>query len=90
MQNNLQPGTLDHLVKGVLLRHVRHDGYLEPPGRKVLVRRPQRGRLLLGPDRGDDIVAPGEELFEDVCWCLVSLAEGRSLEYESGNRRRSK
>jgi len=66
VEYHFDAGNLDDLVKGVGLGNVRHNDYAEFIRGLVWVGGTDRRGLLLGPDRGDNAVALGEELFEDV------------------------
>lgn len=69
VQDDLEPGGLDDLVKGVWPGNVGHDGDDEVARRRLRgVRLADPGRLLLGADRRDDAVALGQELLQDVGW----------------------
>lgn len=75
MENDLQPGDLDHLVKGVRLGEVGHDGDNKVArGGLRRVRLSNLGSLLLGANRRHDAVPFGEELLQDVGWGPVNVS----------------
>lgn len=66
MEDDLDAGGLDYLVKGVLSRDIRDDLDVEGLLAEVLVGVPDLLGLVLRTDSGDDPVALLKELLEDV------------------------
>lgn len=68
MQDDFDAGDLDDFVKGRGLGDVGDDGDGEFFGGFVPVGGADGGGFGFGADGGDDVVALGKELFEDVGW----------------------
>lgn len=68
MQDDFDAGDLDDFVKGRGLGDVGDDGDGEFFRGLVGVGGADGGGLGFGADGGDDVVALGEELLEDVGW----------------------
>ena len=77
VQHNLKPRLLHDLIKSIELGNIGNDDHLEVAAAGLVgVGFTDLLRLVLGPDGGDDGVALGEQLLENVgCSCSVkSLA----------------
>lgn len=76
VQDHFDAGDLDDFVKGRGLRDVGDDGDGKFFGGLGGVGGTDRGGLGFGADGGDDVVALGEELLEDVGWLVGGLGRG--------------